>query len=118
MRLDRSLPHHSQRVMIYLSQTEHHGRAADYVEIVARARKAGMAGATVVQGMEGFGYTSTVHRRRAVSLAGKLPVIVTMIDAPERIDAFLADIAELVSTATIVRQGVEVVLPRSGTKRT
>jgi hypothetical protein len=54
-RLTMTLARRAERLSIYLLQTSHHGRSADYVEVVARARQTGMAGVTVLQGSEGFG---------------------------------------------------------------
>ena len=113
----RSLPSRAQRVTIYLSQAQRQGRAADYIEIVARAREAGMAGATVIQGAEGFGRGSTLHGRHAMWRSEELPVVVTVIDTADRIDAFLSAIAALTSKATLVRRDVEVVLPPSSSRR-
>jgi uncharacterized protein len=98
----------AERLSIYLSQTEHHGHAADYVEIVSRARRAGMAGATVLQGTEGFGSSSTVHRQHAMAVSEERPVVVVVIDITARIDAFLSGVADVATQALIVRKRVEV----------
>jgi uncharacterized protein len=113
----RSLPSRAQRVTIYLSQTQRHGHVAVYVEIVARARAAGMAGATVIQGAEGFGRAGTLHRRHAMSRSEEPPVVVTVIDTPERIDAFLSGITELTSKATLVRRDLDVLRPHTSSRR-
>jgi uncharacterized protein len=108
-----TLPRSAERLTIYLSQTEHHRGAPDYVKIVEVARKVGMAGATVVQGVAGFGASSTVHRRHAMSLADEVPVVVMVVDTPDRIDGFLRDITSLVPNAIAIRQSVEVAIHRS-----
>jgi PII-like signaling protein len=103
-----TLPRRAERLSIYLSQTSHHGRSADYVEIVARARQAGMAGAIVLQGTEGFGSSATLHHRHSMAVAEEVPIKVVIVERPERIDAFLEQISDLVVEAMIVRQPVEV----------
>lgn len=105
----RTLPLRAQRVSIYLSQTQHHGHASDYVEIVNRARKLGMAGATVVQGIQGFGTSSSLHRRHARSVAAEVPVVVTLIDTQERVEAFLAEIRDVTVKGTVTRRDVQVI---------
>lgn len=99
-------PERAERLTIYLLQTQHHGSVADFVEIVARARKAGMEGATVLHGREGFGASSSVHRRHLSSVSEDMPVTVTIVDSPEKIDLFLDQIADLVGDATTTRTAV------------
>ena len=78
-------------------------------EIVVRAREAGLAGATVVRGVEGFGRRSVVHTTRLVSLSSDLPVVVTVVDEPAKIRTFLPHIEEIVSGGLVTVEDVEVV---------
>lgn len=109
-----TLPRQAERLTIYLEQTEHHGGVPEFVEIVERARAAGLAGATVAQGMEGFGGSAQLHRRRAFSVRADVPVVVTIVDTTERVDRFLAEVEHLMARGLIVRQPVEVVIHRRG----
>ena len=102
----------AERLTIYLLQTQRHGRSADYVEIVSRARGAGMAGATVLPGAEGFGASAVPHRRQPVSVVQDVPVKVVVVDSPAAIDRLLRQIAALVAGAVVVRQPVQVLWPR------
>jgi len=61
-----------------------------YSEIVHRAHEAGLAGASVFRGLEGYGASGLVHTSRLLSLSENLPVFVVIIDAGERIEKFLA----------------------------
>ena len=79
-----------------------------YHEIVIRARKAGLAGATVLRGCEGYGASSLIHTTRLLSLAENLPVVVIIVDEPDRIRGFLADLGELLAEATVVVDEVAV----------
>ncbi|MEV6163496.1 DUF190 domain-containing protein [Streptomyces sp. NPDC052052] len=67
-----------------------------YSEIVHRAHRAGLSGASVFRGAEGFGASSTIHTQRLLSLSEDLPVAVVVIDTEDRIRAFLPHIEELV----------------------
>lgn len=102
----------ADRLTIYLSQTARTGPVPDYVAIVDRARQAGLAGATVIQGVAGFGVSTRVHRRHAFSVGEDVPVAVTVIDRPERIDAFLAAVEPLLGDGRVVRQPTRVVIER------
>jgi PII-like signaling protein len=79
------------------------------VEIVERAHQAGLAGATVVRGFEGFGASSRIHTARILRMTEDLPVVVIIVDRPDRIDAFLPTLDELISEGLVVRENVEVV---------
>lgn len=105
----------AERLTIYLSQNEHHGRVPTFVEVVDRARKAGLAGATVIQGTRGFGHpdpTDTARHHHAITIGEHVPVTVTIIDTPERISGFLSEIGPLLEHGRVVRRPTEVVISR------
>jgi PII-like signaling protein len=78
-------------------------------EIVHRAHAAGLAGATVLRGCEGFGASSVIHTNRMLSLAEDLPLVIVLVDTEERIRAFLPELEGLVARGTAVLDQVEVV---------
>jgi uncharacterized protein len=80
-----------------------------YTEIVHRAHAAGMAGASVFHGVEGYGASSLVHTARLLSLNDNLPVEVVIVDTRERIDAFLPHIDEVVTEGLVTIDQVEVI---------
>ncbi|MER6048969.1 DUF190 domain-containing protein [Streptomyces sp. BHT-5-2] len=73
-----------------------------YAEIVHRARAAGLAGASVFRGVEGFGATSLIHTQRLLSLSEELPVAVVVVDTEERVRAFLPQLSELLAGGGLV----------------
>ncbi|GAA2578936.1 DUF190 domain-containing protein [Streptomyces tubercidicus] len=73
-----------------------------YAEIVHRAREAGLAGASVFRGIEGFGADSLVHTQRLLSLSEDLPVAIVIVDTGERIRAFLPQLDELLAGGGLV----------------
>ena len=85
-----------------------HGKPL-YTEIVHRAHAAGMAGATVLRGIEGYGRSSHIHTTRILSLSEDLPVVVLIVDAEERVRPFLAELDELVTEGLVLADPVEVV---------
>ena len=76
-----------------------------------RAHAAGLAGASVFHGVEGFGAGSIVHTTRLLSMTDDLPVAIVIIDAEERIRAFLPLLDDLLDGGLAVLDEVEVVRP-------
>ncbi len=97
------------RLTILLGEADQWHHHPVYTEIVHRAHAAGLAGATVMRGIEGFGASSHLHTTRMLSLSDDLPVAVIIIDARDRIDAFLPQLDELVTEGIVVLDEVEVV---------
>ncbi|MET9082871.1 DUF190 domain-containing protein [Streptomyces sp. NPDC004237] len=80
-----------------------------YTEIVHRAHRAGLAGASVFRGIEGFGASSRIHTSRLLSLSEDLPVAVVIVDTEERIRAFLPQLDELVTEGLVTLDDCEVI---------
>ncbi len=95
------------RVSILLGQDDMWHHRPLYHEIVKRARDAGVAGASVWRGVEGYGHSSRIHTSRILDLAESLPTLVVIIDEPDRLRSFLSDIAELLTEATVTLDEVE-----------
>lgn len=80
-----------------------------YTEIVHRAHAAGLAGATVFHGVEGFGASSLIHTTRLLSLSENLPVAIVIVDTAERIRAFLPQLDQLVPEGLVTVAEVNVI---------
>ncbi|MFF8289641.1 DUF190 domain-containing protein [Streptomyces sp. NPDC016309] len=80
-----------------------------YSEIVHRAHDAGLAGASVFRGVEGFGRSSLIHTARLLSLGEDLPVAVVVVDTEERVRAFLPRLDGLIGDGLVVLDPCEVV---------
>lgn len=100
------------RLTIFIGESDQWHHRPLYTEIVHRAHAAGIAGATVIRGIEGYGATSRVHTSRLVSLSTDLPVAVVVVDVAERIDAFLPQLDELIAEGMVIRDEVHVVAYR------
>src|SRR5262249_14366035 len=94
-------------VFIGESDTWHHKPL--FTEIVHRAHHAGRAGASVFRGIEGYGASSRIHTTRLLSLSEDLPVAIVVIDAAEKIRAFLPQLDELVAEGLVILDEVEVI---------
>ncbi len=97
------------RLTIFIGEADQWHHRPLSTEIVHRAHAAGIAGATVLRGVEGYGASSRVHTSRLLSLSSDLPVAVVIVDAAERIDAFLPELDELIAEGMVVRDQVHVV---------
>lgn len=78
----------AKRMRIYISSTDKLKHTPLYEEIVFAARKSGLAGATVQKGIMGYGASSEIYSNKAWELTEKLPLIIEIIDSPEKIDQF------------------------------
>ncbi|PZS33816.1 MAG: hypothetical protein DLM59_05915, partial [Pseudonocardiales bacterium] len=76
---------------------------------VRRAHRAGLAGASVLRGIEGFGASSHIHTSRLLSLSEDLPLAIIIVDAEERIEKFLPQLDELITEGLVILDDVDVV---------
>lgn len=97
------------RLTIFIGESDQWHHRPLYHEIVRRAHEAGLAGASVVRGIEGFGASSRIHTTRILSLSEDLPVAIVIVDAEERVRGFLPRLDELVTEGLVVLDPVEVI---------
>jgi len=98
---------------IYIGESDRwHGKPL-YAAIVERARAEGMAGATVQRGIMGFGKNSRIHTASIVRLSEDLPVVISIIDTPERIDAFLPMLDEMIAEGMVATWEATIEIYRS-----
>ena len=102
------------RLTVLVGEGDVVGHKPLYPEIVHRAHAAGLRGASVFRGIEGFGQGSTIHTNRLLDLSRDLPVAIVIIDAAERVLAFVRDAAELWGTGLAVLDEVTLVAPHGG----
>lgn len=99
----------AKRLTIFLGESDHYHHHSLSSEIVQRALKEGLAGCSVFRGNEGFGATGRLHTARVLSLSEDLPVAIVIVDAADRIRAFLPQVEELVTGGLVTVEDVEVV---------
>ena len=97
------------RLTIYLGEDDHWHHKPLYHEIVRRARDAGLAGASVLRGVEGYGASSLIHTTRILSLSEDLPMVIVIIDEEAKLRAFLPQLDELIGEGLVTLGQVEVV---------
>jgi hypothetical protein len=89
-----------------------------YEYVVRRARKSGLAGATVLRGIEGFGASSLLHTARLLRLSGDLPILIEIVDKEERIQQFVTELDDIFDDAgsggLVTMEKVQVLAYRPG----
>jgi uncharacterized protein len=99
------------RLTVHLGESDQYRHRPLYTEIVHRAHRAGLAGASVLRGIEGFGAGSLIHTTRLLDLAEDLPVLVVVIDTDERIQSFLPELGEIAADRLTTLERLEAVTP-------
>jgi PII-like signaling protein len=97
---------------IYVGESDRYQGRPLYQAIVEVARQRGLAGATVIRGIEGFGASSHLHTSRILRLSEDLPMVVEIADSQDRIRGFLPVVDEMVGDGLMTVERVEVVTYR------
>ncbi len=108
------LPKDGKLLRVFIGENDKHEGAPLYEWIVRSAREHGLAGATVLRGLEGFGAHSRLHTAKILRLSSDLPVVIEIVDTEENIEAFLPTIDAAISEGLATIEKVEVRLYRSG----
>ncbi len=106
------LPSEAVRLRIHIGESDRSGGRPLYEVLVEEARKREMAGATVLRGFLGFGANSRIHTSKVLRLSEDLPVVVEIVDAPEKINAFLPDLDRMIGEGLITMEEVRVIAYR------
>lgn len=97
------------RLTVFVGESDQWHHRPLFHEIVHRAHEAGLAGASVLRGIEGYGASHHIHATRILSLSEDLPVAVIIVDAAEKIRAFLPQLDELIGEGLVILDEVEVI---------
>lgn len=111
----------AKRLKLYMSNTDKFKHEPLYEVIIYAAKRYGLEGATATIGVMGFGSSSQVSRIRLWEISEKIPVVVEIIDVPDKIELFMQRINpyfdKIQSGCLITSEEVEIVLQKIGTKR-
>jgi hypothetical protein len=102
---------------IFIGESDRYGGKPLYEAIVLKAREEGLAGATVLRGIEGFGASSHIHTSRILRLSEDLPIVIEIADTAENIDRVLPEIDQMVGDGMMTLERVDVLMYR-GARRT
>lgn len=103
------IPRDAELLRIFIGERDKHRGRPLYEVITERARAFGLAGCTVLRGILGFGATSRIHCTKILCLSEDLPLVVEIVDAPEKIEAFLPEIDSIIGEGLITLEKVRVI---------
>jgi PII-like signaling protein len=107
------LPREGHLLRIFLGESDQHEGRPLFEWIVQRARESGLAGATVLRGLEGFGAHSRMHTAKILRLSTDLPVIIEIVDTIDKIEAFLPTVDAAVQEGMATVEKVDIRFYRS-----
>ena len=110
------LPKEGHLLRIFIGESDHHEGMPLYEWIVRRAHEDGLAGATVLRGIEGFGAHSRLHTAKILRLSTDLPIVIELVDTKEKIEAFMPTIDAVVAEGMATLEKVEIRFYRAGSK--
>jgi len=94
---------------IFLGESDRHNGRATYVVLLELLRTEGLAGATVLRGIAGFGAKSVVHRADLLRLSSDLPIVVEAVDDADKIEAVLPKLDAMLGDGLVTLEKVRVV---------
>ena len=106
------LPSEAELLRVFIGENDKVGGRPLYEAIVEEARRRGMAGATVLRGTLGFGAHSRIHSAKILRLSEDLPMVIEIVDKPERIAEFLPDLDKLITEGLVTLERVRVIAYR------
>lgn len=106
------LSRRSKRLRIYTGERDKAGARPLFEVIVEEARRRGLAGATVLRGLTGYGANSRVHTSRILRLSEDLPIVIEIVDEKEKIDSFFPFLHANVKEGLVTIEDVTVLVYR------
>lgn len=102
------LPNEGILLRIFIGESDKYEGLPLYEWIVMKARKHGMAGATVLRCKEGFGADSRMHSAKILRLSQDLPIVIELVDKPEKIEEFITYIDPVIEEGLVTTERVQV----------
>ena len=101
-------PEDGYLLRIFIGESDRHGQHPLYEAIVLKARETGLAGATVVRGVMGFGKNSVIHTAKILRLSEDLPMVIEIVDRSDKLEAFLPALDEMITDGLVTMERVRV----------
>ncbi len=93
---------------IFIGESDTYDGKPLYMAIIEVLRREGLAGATVVRGIEGFGKSSRLHTAHILRLSEDLPIIIECVDTADKVEAILPSLDEMIGDGLVTLERVEV----------
>ncbi len=100
------------KLTIYIGDSDRHGRKPLHLAIVELLHDEGISGATVLHGIEGYGSHKRIHTARILDLSGDLPLVIVVVDRPEKIEAVLPKLDEIIGEGLVTTEEARIVISR------
>ncbi len=100
------------KLTVYIGDSDRHGRKPLHLAIIELLHAEGISGATVLHGIEGYGSHKLIHTARILDLSGDLPEVIVAVDRPEKIEAVLPKLDEMIGEGLVTTEEVRVVISR------
>lgn len=111
----RQLEGEQTLMRIFVGESDRHGHQPLYLALVETLRRHGLAGATVLRGVAGFGASSVVHTTGILRLSADLPIVVEVVDAQERLERVLPALDAMMGGGLVTMERVRVIRYAGGT---
>ena len=102
---------------IFIGESDKYQGKPLYQAVVETLREKGLAGATVLRGVAGFGASSTVHTDKVLRLSLDLPIIIEVVETEEAIQGVLPELDRMIGGGLITLERARVIMYRPGTVR-
>jgi len=106
------LPSEAELLRIFIGESDKYEGRPLYEAIVNSARELGLAGATVLRGVLGYGAHSRIHTAKILRLSEDLPLVIEIVDTRERIEEFLPKLDEMICEGLVTLEKIEVITYR------
>ena len=103
------VPEDGYLLRVFVGESDRHGHHPLYEAIVLKARAEGLAGATVLRGVMGYGKNSILHTAKILRLSEDLPMVVEIVDTKEKIEKFLPQLDEMVKDGLVTLEKMRVI---------
>ena len=108
------LPNQAVLLRIFIGETDKEDGQSLYEAIVREARRRGLAGATVLRGILGFGANSRIHTTKILRLSEDLPLVIEIVDEADKINAFLPYLDQVIKEGLVTMENVRIFAYRNG----
>ena len=102
-------PAQAALLRVYTEEARRDGARPLYESVVLKARDAGLAGATVLRGPMGYGHSHRLHNANILDLSANLPLVIEIVDAEDKLRAFLGQLEGIGDLGLVTLEKVEVV---------
>ena len=102
------IPRNAVLLRVFFGEDDRHGNLPLHEAVVLKAREMHLAGATVLRGHIGFGHSSRIHTTKILRLSQDLPIVVEIVDAQEKIDAFLPVLDGMMQSGLVTLEKLQV----------